>query len=182
MRSIQEKISKIKELQMTQASPGTPGAKAVSSGAAYRDLVAKYLEKRLSKFGIDVHQHQTFGRSGAGGARQHDILLHQTETNIALGLECKFQASSGSAEYKISFVVTEEIRKDRNIKGYVVCGGDGWSQKFRGWMDQQPEIVFCTPSPSLRPTQKTQPLDEVIIQHFNLPLTTVFKRKVRKYV
>jgi hypothetical protein len=156
--------------------PTTPGATAVHTGTAYRKLIESYLKKRFAKFDIDVRVHVTFGRNGAGGARQHDILLYHAESNTALALECKFQGTSGSAEYKISFVVTEEIRKDRSVKSYVVCGGNGWSQKFRGWMDQQPELLFCEPNKSLRPSSKTQALDEVIIQHFNLPLTTVIKK------
>ena len=156
--------------KIIQSNKGTPGANAVANGAAYQARIAAYVHKQFGPHGIEVHSGKTWGKNGAGGRRFHDLVLHQESTNKALGVECKYQHVPGSVEYKIGFIIWDEIRQNPLLPSIVVYGGPGFSNTFRTWLAQQPETAECLPTMSLGRTATTRELDQALVTYFDLPL------------
>ena len=99
--------------------PGT--SQAVASGKELQKQVAA-LGREL---GLDVHMEVGVGRRVWGAKRYIDVVLKHPETRVSLGLECKYQGGSGSAEEKIPATI-EDIRA-WPIRGIVVYAGEGFS-------------------------------------------------------
>jgi len=150
---------------------------ATESGSEYRDRLAGYLAQRFGPFGVEVRTEVSYGRNGSGGGRRHDIMLLSKECK-PLAVECRNQRRRGSAEYKVSFVLTEVIRKDDSVAAIIAVGGSGWSGGFRGWMEQQPEIFFCEPRSDMAPSRSTRTIDEVVGRHFGVPIEKILDREV----
>ena len=106
-----------------------PGkAKAVESGNQMRDEVA-----RLGKgLGLDVTIEVSVGRRVWGAKRRIDVVLKHPETRVSLGVECKYQGGSGSAEEKIPATI-EDIRA-WPIRGIVVYHGQGFSKNMVSYL------------------------------------------------
>ena len=60
-----------------------------------------------------------------GAVRQIDVVLTRQETGQTLGVECKYQGGSGSAEEKIPATIQDIAAWP--IPGLVVFGGSGFS-------------------------------------------------------
>lgn len=104
------------------------GAAAVSSGSGLRQTVV-YLGERL---GLEVRIEVRVGRRVWGAVRYIDVVLTHPTTRLALGVECKFQATSGSAEEKIAAVLNDIAAWP--IRGIVVIAGPGFSANMRGYL------------------------------------------------
>ena len=75
-----------------------PGGKtAVSSGHALRDQVAE-IGRELK---LEVRKEVKVGRRLWGSVRNIDVVLTHPESRRSLGIECKFQATPGTAQEKI---------------------------------------------------------------------------------
>jgi len=99
-----------------------PGkSQAVASGKELQRQVAAL----GSDLGLDVHMEVGVGRRVWGAKRFIDVVLKHPETRVSLGIECKYQGGSGSAEEKIPATI-EDIRA-WPIRGIVVYAGDGFS-------------------------------------------------------
>jgi PD-(D/E)XK nuclease superfamily domain len=99
-----------------------PGkSQAVASGKELQRQVAAL----GSRLGLDVHMEVGVGRRVWGAKRYIDVVLKHPETRVSLGIECKYQGGSGSAEEKIPATI-EDIRA-WPIRGIVVYAGDGFS-------------------------------------------------------
>lgn len=145
--------------------------KAVKAGSVYRERIARYINKHYQRFGLKVYEEHPMGRTGDGRGRRNDVFVYREEDERVHAFECKYQSVRGSAEDKIGWTVHEEIRKNtRGVDTTLVCGGPGWSPHKRGWMAQQPDVLFCEPNSKMTQTSKTRALDEAIVQVFDLPL------------
>ena len=74
-----------------------------------------------------------------GSERYIDVVLTEKETRKALGLECKFQGTSGSAEEKIPATIQDIAAWP--IPGLVVFAGDGFSENMRAFLTSSGKAV-----------------------------------------
>lgn len=79
------------------------------------------------------------GRRIWGAVRHIDVVLTDPTTRMRIGLECKYQGSTGSAEEKIQATL-EDIRA-WPIRGLVVIAGPGFSQNMRGYLISTGSVV-----------------------------------------
>ncbi len=106
-----------------------PGrAKAVESGNQLRDEVASIGRNLELAAEIEV----SVGRRIWGARRRIDVVLKHPETRVSLGIECKYQGGSGSAEEKIPATI-EDIRA-WPIRGIVVYAGAGFSKNMESYL------------------------------------------------
>jgi hypothetical protein len=103
-------------------------SKAVRGGAALADLVLKLGEE----LGLEVKKGFKVGRRIWGAERYIDVILIHQQTRKTLGIECKYQATTGSAEEKIPSAI-DDI-KAWPIPGLVVFAGEGFSKNIRHFL------------------------------------------------
>lgn len=101
---------------------------AVASGKDLQHQVAE-LGRAL---GLNSETEVEVGRRIWGARRRIDVVLKHPVTRVSLGIECKFQGGSGSAEEKIPATI-EDIRA-WPIRGIVVYGGDGFSSNMESYL------------------------------------------------
>ncbi|MBI5095016.1 MAG: hypothetical protein HZB26_21605 [Candidatus Hydrogenedentes bacterium] len=101
---------------------------AVTSGTELRDDVAA-LGRKL---GLVVEIEVAVGRRIWGAKRRIDVVMKHPETRVSLGVECKYQGGSGSAEEKIP--ATLEDIKAWPIRGIVVYSGAGFSPNMQSYL------------------------------------------------
>jgi hypothetical protein len=102
--------------------------KAVTTGNEVRDAVAA-LGARL---GLHAQIEAKVGRRLWGAVRYIDVVLTHPETRMSLGIECKAQSSSGSAEEKIPTTIRDI--EAWPIRGIVVVHGEGFSTNMRSFL------------------------------------------------
>ena len=106
-----------------------PGrASAVQSGQELERAVAE-LGRRL---GLEVRQQVRVARRLWGAERKIDIILTHREARRSLGLECKYQGSTGTAEEKIPATIADISAWP--IPGLVVFAGEGFSPNMRQYL------------------------------------------------
>jgi hypothetical protein len=103
-------------------------AKAVKSGKDLEAQVALIGES----LGLIVDCQVQVGRRIWGAKRYIDVVLKHAETRVSLGVECKYQGTSGSAEEKIPATI-EDIRA-WPIRGIVVYAGEGFSDNLKAFL------------------------------------------------
>lgn len=106
-----------------------PGkANAVKSG---RDLELS-VSQVGTELGLVVEIQVAVGRRIWGARRQIDVVLKHPETRVSLGVECKYQGVTGSAEEKIPATI-DDIRA-WPIRGIVVFAGEGFSENIKAYL------------------------------------------------
>lgn len=106
-----------------------PGmASAVQSGLDLERVVADI----ATGLGLQVQHQVAVGRRIWGAQRKIDLVVKHPETRLSLGLECKYQGTSGSAEEKIPATI-EDIRA-WPIRGLVVYSGIGFSSNMESYL------------------------------------------------
>lgn len=101
---------------------------AVESGNDLRDRVAEI----GGALGLEAVTEVSVGRRIWGARRKIDVVLKHRETRVSLGVECKYQGTTGSAEEKIPATI-EDIRA-WPIRGIVVYSGDGFSKNMEAYL------------------------------------------------
>lgn len=116
-----------------------PGrATAVSSGNDLKLLVAQL----GVELGLRAETEVCVGRRIWGARRSIDVVLKHPETRITLGIECKYQGVTGSAEEKIPATI-DDIRA-WPIRGIVVFSGAGFSTNMQAYLHSTGMAVeFC---------------------------------------
>jgi hypothetical protein len=106
-----------------------PGrATAVLSGVELQQAV----ENLGTNLGLEVRSQVRVGRRLWGSERKIDVVLVHPQTRRSLGLECKFQGGSGSADEKIPATISDIAAWP--IQGLVVFAGDGFSRNMRSYL------------------------------------------------
>ena len=106
-----------------------PGRKtAVESGRALEDQVAAL----AATLDLEVRSQYRVGRRIWGAVRKIDLVLTDPRDRRRLGVECKYQGTSGSAEEKIPLIL-QDIEA-WPIRGIVVFAGEGFSPHMRGYL------------------------------------------------
>lgn len=103
-----------------------PGrAKAVSNG----DDLVKAVAQLAQELGLEAKEQVRVARRIWGAVRKIDVVLTHPQTRKTLGIECKFQAVTGTAEEKIPSVI-EDIGA-WPIPGIVVFSGEGFTENMK---------------------------------------------------
>lgn len=106
-----------------------PGkVKAVESGRDLQERVAEMGEilELLVRLEVPV------GRRLWGARRRIDVVLRDPNTRHTLGVECKFQRTSGTAQEKIPATVQDIGAWP--IPGIVVFSGEGFTDDMRSYL------------------------------------------------
>ena len=103
-----------------------PGrANAVSNG----DGLVKAVAQLAQELGLEAKEQVRVARRIWGAVRKIDVVLTHPQTRKTLGIECKFQAATGTAEEKIPSVI-EDIGA-WPIPGIVVFAGEGFTENMK---------------------------------------------------
>jgi hypothetical protein len=103
-----------------------PGrAYAVTTG---QGLVERVIEL-AGKLGLEYQEQVKVGRRLWGAVRNIDVVLTHPDSRLRLGVECKFQGTTGTAEEKIPAILSDIDAWP--IRGIVVISGKGFSPNMR---------------------------------------------------
>ena len=111
----------------------------------YVGLIAAYLEHNYADRKIDVRQQVDLGTSIIGKRRKLDILVVHPPSGKALGLECKYQGVSGTADEKIPYALGDVAAM--RIPGCVVYAGGGFSPGVLHMLKSSEDAAYCLPNP-----------------------------------
>jgi len=109
---------------------------APKSGEQLKQKVVELAEK----LGLKADTEVKAARRLWGAKRRIDVVLTYEKTGKILGVECKYQATSGSAEEKIPATI-----KDIEywpIEGIVVMDGEGFSDNMKGYLVSTGKAVW----------------------------------------
>jgi hypothetical protein len=103
-----------------------PGrATAVSNG----DDLVKAVLQLAGELALEAKEQVRVARRIWGAVRRIDVVLTHPETRKTLGIECKFQAVTGTAEEKIPSVIQDIAAWP--IPGIVVFAGEGFTENMK---------------------------------------------------
>ncbi len=103
-----------------------PGkALAVSNG----DELVKAVAELATALGLESKQQVRVARRIWGAIRHIDVVLTHPQTRKTLGIECKFQGVTGTAEEKIPSVIQDIAAWP--IPGLVVFAGAGFTENMK---------------------------------------------------
>ena len=106
-----------------------PGkSQAVSNGQGLQKAVTELAHC----LGLECRTEVKVGRRIWGPQRRIDVVLTEPKSKLKLGLECKYQGTTGTAEEKIPSTI-EDI-KAWPIRGLVVIDGPGFSENMIGYL------------------------------------------------
>jgi len=91
------------------------------------------------KLGLEHQQQVKVGRRLWGAVRNIDVVLTQPTTRLRLGIECKFQGVTGTAEEKIPAILNDIDAWP--IRGIVVFGGAGFSDNMKYFLTSSGKAV-----------------------------------------
>ena len=103
-------------------------ATAVANG----DALCKAVVVLGHSLGLSAREQYRCGRRVWGAERLIDVVLTHPGTHRRLGLECKFQGTSGSAEEKIPAIIQDIAAWP--IPGLVVFSGAGFSSNIKSFL------------------------------------------------
>ena len=102
-------------------------------GKAYAVTTGQGLVERVTelagRLGLEYQEQVKVGRRLWGAVRNIDVVLTHPESRLRLGVECKFQGTTGTAEEKIPAIVGDIDAWP--IRGIVVISGKGFSPNMR---------------------------------------------------
>ncbi|MBV9121030.1 MAG: hypothetical protein JOZ39_10005 [Chloroflexi bacterium] len=129
-------------------------AYAVATGAG---LVLQVTEL-ADKLGLEAREQVKVGRRLWGAVRNIDVVLTHPDTKLRLGVECKFQGTTGTAEEKIPAILNDIDAWP--IRGIVVISGKGFSPNMRYYLISSGKAVDI------------EDLEDWLRLYFGLPLAT----------
>jgi hypothetical protein len=135
------------------------------TGNEYADRVAAYLTRNYRERGLVVYREVPLGKSIIGKNRRIDILAIVEEGGRALGIECKYQASAGTADEKLPYALQDLAALE--IPAYVAYAGEGFSQGVLHLLQGSPSAAYCFPSETLEPDKATLEIDHILATTFS---------------
>lgn len=133
-------------------------------GHEYADLIAAYLTMNYGHRGLVVYREVSLGKSIIGKNRKIDILAMHHESSRALGIECKYQATQGTADEKLPYTLSD--LEAMHVPAFVAYAGEGFSIGVAHMLESHKLAAYCLPSFDLAPTKDTVELDHVIAMIF----------------
>lgn len=114
-----------------------PGKQTAStSGQALKNKVVELAQK----LGLNAETEVRAARRIWGQQRYIDVVLTHMPTGKRLGIECKYQKVSGTAEEKIPATI-QDIQH-WPIPGIVVIDGEGFSPNIQGYLMATGKVVW----------------------------------------
>ena len=98
---------------------------AVANG----DDLVKLVAELAQNLGLESRKQVRVARRIWGAIRHIDVVITHPQTRKTLGIECKFQSVTGTAEEKIPAVINDIAAWP--IPGLVVFAGDGFTANMR---------------------------------------------------
>ena len=98
---------------------------AVANG----DELLRAVAELAQNLGLESRKQVRVARRIWGAVRHIDVVITHPQTRKTLGIECKYQAVTGTAEEKIPAVINDIAAWP--IPGLVVFAGDGFTQNMR---------------------------------------------------
>jgi len=122
-----------------------PGKETISM--AGRDTATRQgedLKQRVvelaQKLGLDTRTEVASARRLWGAKRRIDVVIRDQARGKVLGVECKYQGTSGSAEEKIPATLRDI--EYWPIPGIVVIDGPGFSENMKGFLMSTGKAVW----------------------------------------
>ncbi|HLT37536.1 MAG TPA: PD-(D/E)XK nuclease superfamily protein [Enhygromyxa sp.] len=135
------------------------------TGNEYRDRIAAYVHDNFGRCGLVVYTEVELGKTIIGKRRQLDVFIRKRGDRLALGLECKFQSSTGTTDEKIPYALAD--LEAMWIPGCLVYAGQGWSSGILHTLEGSRNAVFCDPPErGIRDPNRTIELDYVLASVF----------------
>lgn len=103
-------------------------ALAVSNG----DELVRAVVTMANELGLEATEQVRVARRIWGAVRRIDVVLTHPHTRKTLGIECKYQAVTGTAEEKIPSVINDIAAWP--IPGLVVFGGEGFTENMKQFL------------------------------------------------
>ncbi|NTW01827.1 MAG: hypothetical protein HGA19_11115, partial [Oscillochloris sp.] len=122
---------------------------------AYATLIARYLYHTYHSRGIVIYREVFAGKSIIGKNRRIDILVVCQEASLAYAIECKYQATQGTADEKIPYAL-DDIQAMR-MPGCIVYAGEGWSEGVLHMLRASAFAAYCLPGEPLRSSEAGAP-------------------------
>lgn len=92
------------------------------------------------RLGLKAQSEVKAARRLWGQKRYIDVVITDEKSGKRLGIECKFQATSGTAEEKIPATIQDIAYWP--IPGIVVIDGEGFSENMRGYLMATGKVVW----------------------------------------
>jgi len=134
------------------------------TGNEFAELIAAYLVKNYGPRGLVVYREVHLGKSIIGKNRRVDILGIHTASRQAIAIECKYQATAGTADEKIPY--TLEDLAALHIPAFAVYAGEGFSQGVLHLLRASRLAAHCLPGRDLASGPETIELDHLIATTF----------------
>lgn len=135
------------------------------TGTQYANLIASYVVHNFGHRGITVYREVYLGKTIIGKNRRLDILILEEQTRVAMGLECKYQDTLGTADEKIPYALSDMEHLDMPV--CLVYAGKGWSSGILHMLRASPLAGFCEPDhDTLAPSETTRELDAALARTF----------------
>ena len=142
------------------------------SGNQYRDRIAAYIHEGFASQGLVVYTEVSLGKTIIGKRRRVDVFVRQEEGPLALGIECKFQATSGTTDEKVPYALAD--LEAMWLPGCLVYAGQGWSRGVLHTLEGSRNAAFCDPPADHKTgTPNTIELDHVLASVFGLWSTVI---------
>ena len=109
---------------------------APKSGDELKQRVADLAQS----LGLKAQKEVKAARRLWGQRRYIDVVLTDEKTAKRLGIECKFQATAGTAEEKIPATIQD--MEHWPIPGIVVIDGEGFSENMQGYLISTVKVVW----------------------------------------
>lgn len=129
------------------------GAKAVASG----DELVQAVCALATGLKLETREQYKVAKRIWGADRKIDVVLRRPDTGKVLGVECKFQEVTGTAEEKIPTTIQDISAWP--IEGIVVFSGAGFTANMRGFLISTGKAVAF------------EDLEPWLRLYFGLPLT-----------
>lgn len=134
------------------------------TGNEYADLIAAYLAHNYGRRGLLIYREVSLGKSIIGKNRKVDILAVHEESSKALGIECKYQATPGTADEKIPYTLKD--LDAMHLPAFVAYAGEGFSIGVKHMLESHKLAAYCQPDLTLGPSKDTVELDHVVAMTF----------------
>lgn len=92
------------------------------------------------RMGLKVETEVRAARRLWGQRRYIDVVITDEKTGKRLGVECKYQATTGTAEEKIPATIQDIAHWP--IPGIVVIDGEGFSPNMQGYLMSTGKVVW----------------------------------------
>lgn len=123
------------------------GRRAVDNGDDFEQTVVAYARS----VGLTVRRQVCCGKRIWGAQRFIDVLVCEKDGSNPLGIECKWQDTSGSAELKL-FATLADIDSWK-FPGLLIYEGRGFSRILRGYLHKHPLAICLAEFPDRLDTQ-----------------------------